>query len=162
MLVKQLFLRILFIFSLFTLNGALPPKESEEFIIRYMSNYDRVPEVKLVLTNGGHSLVIRNDNYTGYLDTDVTLKDGFKPNIKTLALFIGSGDIRNREHVRCCDNDYLLCKEQWDKLVIQANGRDLYFYVVCLEGETNIEREYYFKVSAANLRKFIDSLIDFV
>ncbi|MBW6186161.1 hypothetical protein KZ870_32990 [Pseudomonas aeruginosa] len=52
-----------------------------------------------------------------------------------------------------------LCRQDLTKFLRgTANDSNLYFYVTCFEKETNVEREYSFKVSAVNFLKFIDIL----
>ncbi|AOW96389.1 hypothetical protein [Borrelia miyamotoi] len=52
-----------------------------------------------------------------------------------------------------------LCRQDLTKFLRgTANDSNLYFYVTCFEKETNVEREYCFKVSAVNFLKFVDVL----
>ncbi|ANF34427.1 hypothetical protein A7978_04775 (plasmid) [Borrelia turicatae] len=171
MVVRRLFLKLLFAFSLLVFNTC--NKESEKFTVSYLSNHSGTGGFALDLTNSyGNLLVISYNSYLGgsvriYLelksDREMRLKS-VKLNESDVCFYdlsVGDGStngVSNRSSLwsNGFDLQFNVCKPKWRELIADAKDGDLKFCVFCVDVESGLEKKYYFKVSSANLSKLID------
>ncbi|WP_330730255.1 hypothetical protein [Borrelia turicatae] len=172
MVIRKLFLKLLFVASLLVFFNACTKESenltiSEDFTVSYLSNNSGTGSFALDLVNSdGTKFVI---NYTSYLesgvriylnlntDIEIELKT-IKLNGKDICFYNASLDFADM--VADWDNGFYLnfdnCRNEWKKLIADAKDGYLKFSVYCVEKKSGLDRDYEFRVSAANLSKFVE------
>ncbi|AHF45621.1 hypothetical protein [Borrelia parkeri] len=170
MVVKKLIFKLLFAVGLLVFFNACT-KESQDFAVSYSSNDDSSLKFELKLVNHDNSFSILYSSYSNLVNIYFTLKSENSIYLKTIELdgsfiHIDDRDLTKRpinvfsKNMRAASVffDFNRCKAEWEKLIADANDGYLKFSVICVEEESEIEQKYQFRVSAANLSKFMDIL----
>ncbi|AMR75947.1 hypothetical protein [Borrelia hermsii] len=170
MKVYKLFLKLLFIVSLFVFYDVCA-LESEELRVSYLSNKILSGNINLSLTNEDNLFEINYDFYKSYMSIFVALKSDHEIKLKTVDLMGSVVDIdrfadEEEEGIDMYNRDgkwtriggiyFDSYKLEWRELIRKANGRDLKFNVECIEPMSGLSRKYTFKVSVANFRRFLE------
>ncbi|AHH04038.1 hypothetical protein BHY_1087 (plasmid) [Borrelia nietonii YOR] len=167
MKVYKLFLKLLIAVSLFVFYD-LFAKESEELRVSYLSNKILSGNINLSLTNEDNLFEINYDYYKSYMSIFVALKNDHEIKLKTIDLMgsvVHIDRFPDEEEVDMYNRDgkwtridgiyFEAYRLKWKELVKEAKG-DLKFNVICIEPMSGLSREYNFKVSAANLSRFLE------
>ncbi|UPA18994.1 hypothetical protein [Borrelia puertoricensis] len=175
MVVRRLFLKLLFVVGLLVFFNACTKESgnltiSEDFRVSYVSNDSNFSSlgVELSLVNRDNSFSIMCDYYFDICHIHFKLKNEHSIYIKAVKLdgsfihFYGhdlgkypinmfSKDIR----LVSIEFNFKRCNDEWKKLIADAKDGYLTFSIICVEEKSKLEKKYEFRVSAANLSKFI-------
>ncbi|ANF34421.1 hypothetical protein A7978_04745 (plasmid) [Borrelia turicatae] len=166
---KLFFFKLFFVVGLFIFFNAFA-QEYENFSAFYLGNDNRV-NVKLSLINDNNLFEINYVVYSGPATVSLKLNSDSSIYIKSIYLdekfihidsrfledeLMGLSFMHRRRNniVYFNFNRY---KFEWRGLINAARGRDLKFCVFCVDVESEIERKYEFRVSAATLSKLVDA-----
>ncbi|AHH11091.1 hypothetical protein bcCo53_001200 (plasmid) [Borrelia coriaceae] len=171
--VRELILKLCFLFGLLISFECCKARESEEVVVStYFSNNWGSGHFMLYLKNNDDSFSIGYGSYHRHEPVTIylTLKNEHKVVIKNIKLndeelYFYNDEFSNRPLNEVKDIEYRLDVKnytyKWKKLIEDAKGGDLKFRVTCMRVETDVDKTYEFRVSAKNLSLLAEMIDDY-